>query len=102
LRAFFRNGGQEREVGERTIGGPGRPTATLIFEVEAYTDPKALSVPELKRLKAILGTNRKVGEYIGTSSGLVRDRLANDTGRKGGRIISKSPRRARSKTRKDE
>jgi len=47
----------------------------LVLEVEIYPEPKFLSVEELKALKSILGTNKRVAEHIQGTEGLVRDKI---------------------------
>jgi hypothetical protein len=47
----------------------------LVLEVELYPDPKILTVAELKALKLILGTNKRVADHIQGTEGLVRDKF---------------------------
>lgn len=69
----MKNGGREPNVGEwfsETSHG------VVVLEVEAYPEPKVLSAAELRLLKAVLGSNRKVATHIEGSTGLVRDKMA--------------------------
>ena len=50
---------------------PCRSSATLIFEFEAYPEPKALSATQLNALYEQLGTNKLVAKHIGSSKNYV-------------------------------
>lgn len=49
-----------------------RPTV-LIFELEAYPEPKCLNPADLEALYQQLGTNKKVADHINASTNFVRD-----------------------------
>ncbi len=51
---------------------PYRGSTTVIFELEAYPEPKSLSPDDLKALYLKLGTNKRVAAHIGTSTNFVR------------------------------
>ena len=67
----MKSGGQVSEVVERNLAD----CVVLVLEVESYPEPKLLSVAELKVLKSILGTNKRVAEHIQGTEGLVRDKF---------------------------
>ena len=53
------NGGEIHKVGELS--------SAVIFEFEAYPEPKILSAADLKPLMRLLGTTVAVAEYVGSS-----------------------------------
>jgi hypothetical protein len=61
------NGGESRIVGELS--------PTVIFEFEAYPEPKILSSADLKPLMRLLGTTVAVAELIGCSQQFVSEKL---------------------------
>ncbi|QLY25770.1 hypothetical protein [Bdellovibrio sp. KM01] len=62
-----KNGGESHKVDEHS--------PVVIFELEAYPEPKALSVGALKELMAVLGSTVKVAKHIGASQAFVWDKL---------------------------
>lgn len=61
------NGGEGRKVGEHS--------AVVIFELEAYPEPKALSCDDLKTLIKRFKTTVAVAKYIGASQSFVSFKL---------------------------
>jgi hypothetical protein len=57
-------GAVDQKVGERR--------AVVIFEAEAYPEPKALNGDELENLLGYHGNSYKVSEVIGASEAFVR------------------------------
>lgn len=51
---------------------PDLSSTTVIFELEAYPEPKCLSPDDLRALYDQLGTNKLVAAHIGTSTNFVR------------------------------
>lgn len=51
---------------------PYRGSPAVIFELEAYPEPKALSATQLSALYEQLGTNKRVAEHIGASKNFVQ------------------------------
>lgn len=63
----FRFGGESRKVDEHC--------AVVIFELEAYPEPKVLSVRDLEGLMRVFGSTVKVAKYIGASQAFVWGQL---------------------------
>lgn len=66
--AVVRNGRELTQVDEP----PYRGSTTVIFELEAYPEPKSLSSAVLNTLYDQLGTNKLVAARIGSSTNFVR------------------------------
>jgi len=69
---YLKSGGQDNEVGEH-LSRQGMLNAVVVFEAEAYADPKARRPEDLEALKLVLKTNLRVARHIGSSMGFVRD-----------------------------
>jgi hypothetical protein len=60
------NGGESDKVGEHL--------SSVLFELEAYPEPKVLSSQELKRLITIFGTTVAVAKFIGCSQSHISEK----------------------------
>jgi hypothetical protein len=65
IRSFL-NGGENAKVGEHP--------AVVIFELEAYPEPKILTSEELKSLLKLHGSLRALAEELGCSIGFISER----------------------------
>jgi hypothetical protein len=70
IRSFL-NGGDNAKVGEHS--------AVVIFELEAYPEPKILSSKELKDLLKLYGSVRALAERLGCSIGFISDQTRTKT-----------------------
>ena len=61
------NGGEGHKVGEHL--------SAVLFELEAYPEPKSLISDELKHLMDVLGTTVAVAKFLGCSQSHVSERL---------------------------
>jgi len=62
-----RNGGESHIVGEHL--------GSVLFELEAYPEPKILNSFELKRIMGVFGTTVAVAKFLGCSQSHVSERL---------------------------
>jgi len=66
-------------ISEIKLGGKGsrvdEHSAVVIFELEAYPEPKSLPIGVLEQLMAVLGSTVKVAKYIGASQAFVWEKL---------------------------
>ncbi|MDG0817195.1 hypothetical protein [Bdellovibrio svalbardensis] len=67
-------GGESRKVDEHC--------AVVIFELEAYPEPKAASAVDLEALMRVFGSTVKVAKHIGASQAHVWQRLSDGKKRK--------------------
>lgn len=70
---------ENRGILLRKIGGESHRVdehlTVVIFELEAYPEPKAVPVTDLEELMAVHGSTVKVAKHIGTSQAFVWQRL---------------------------
>jgi hypothetical protein len=67
----LKNGGENAKVGEHS--------AVVIFELEAYPEPKILSSQELKYLLKLYDSVRSLAERLGCSIGFISDQTRTKT-----------------------
>ncbi len=71
---FNDNGAEVDEVDERNFG----PRAVVVFEFEAYPEPKVLTPSDLRALYSRYKSFKRVAEVIGASEAFARQNAAKE------------------------
>jgi hypothetical protein len=81
-------------TGEPKVGGEslkvGELSSSVIFDLDAYPEPKILSSAEIKKLVALYGSTTAVARFLGCSQSFVSERLNQKINKNKGEVMNKT------------